>query len=145
MLVVVALCAVFFAQPLLGSLTPLALVPHKAQGLLGVVTSDTSGNLASDNGALFQQMAGIKAGVAIGMALSDPVISGNQRFGLKMSASAFDGVRGYGFSAAGVLATGLFTQEDRLTLSGAVGWSKANVSGYNRSMTGGRVSAQYTW
>ncbi len=114
-------------------------------GLLGVVTSDTSGNLASDNGALFQQMAGIKAGVAIGMALSDPVISGNQRFGLKMSASTFDGVRGYGFSAAGVLATGLFTQEDRLTLSGAVGWSKANVSGYNRSMTGGRVSAQYTW
>jgi hypothetical protein len=117
----------------------------RQQGLLGVVTSDAFGNLASDNGALYTQMASIKAGVAIGMALSDPVISGSQRFGLKMSGSAFDGVRGYGFSAAGVLATGLFSQEDRLTLSGAVGWGTANVSGYNKNMTGGRVSAQYTW
>lgn len=39
MLVVVALCAVFFAQPLLATLTPFALVPHETQGLLGVLTA----------------------------------------------------------------------------------------------------------
>jgi len=39
MLMVVLLCAVFFAQPLIGALTPFALVPQKVQGLLGVVTA----------------------------------------------------------------------------------------------------------
>ena len=110
-----------------------------------MVTSDTYGNLASDNGALYKQVASIKAGVAIGMALSDPILSGTEKFGLKMNASTFGGVYGYGFSAAGVLATGILSQGDRLTLSGAGGWSQANVSGYSKSMTGGRVSAQYAW
>jgi hypothetical protein len=117
----------------------------RQQGLLGVVTSDNSGNLASDNGALYRQVASIKAGVAIGMALSDPTLNGSEKFGMKMNASAFGGVYGYGFSAAGVLARGILSSGDRLTMSGAGGWAQADVSGYGKSMTGGRVSAQYSW
>jgi hypothetical protein len=109
------------------------------------VTSDNFGNLASDNGALYKQVASIKAGVAIGMALSDPNLTGSEKFGLKLNSSTFGGVYGYGFSAAGVLAAGILSQGDRLTLSGAGAWSQANVSGYSKSMTGGRVSAQYAW
>jgi hypothetical protein len=114
-------------------------------GLLGVVTSDTTGNLASDNGALYKQVAGIKAGVAIGMALSDPTLTGSEKFGLKMNVGTFDGANATGFSAAGVLGRGLLTQGDRLSISGAAGWGQANVSGYTKSMTGGRASMQFTW
>ncbi|MEO8318822.1 MAG: hypothetical protein ABI561_10915, partial [Bradyrhizobium sp.] len=117
----------------------------RQEGLLGVVTSDTFGNLASDNGALYKQVAAIKAGVAVGMALSDPVLTGSQKFGVKLNSSTYSGVFGYGFSAAGVLASGILTQTDRLTLSGAGGWSQADVSGYGKSIAGGRVSAQYAW
>ena len=117
----------------------------RQEGLLGVVTSDTYGNLASDNGALYKQVASIKAGVAVGMALSDPNLTGSEKFGLKMNASTFGGVYGYGFSAAGVLAAGILSNKDRLTLSGAGGWSQATVSGYTKNMAGGRVSAQYSW
>ena len=53
----------------------------RQSGLLGVVTSDSAGNLASDNGALYKQTAGIKAGAAIAMALSDPNISGSEDSG----------------------------------------------------------------
>lgn len=109
------------------------------------MTSDNAGNLASDNGALYRQVASIKAGVVIGMALSDPNLTGSERSGIKINASAFGGAYGYGFSAAGVLGTGLLSRGDRLTLSGAGGWAEADVSGYGKSMVGGRVSAQYSW
>jgi len=117
----------------------------RQSGLLGIVTSDNLGNLASDNGALYKEVAGIKAGTAVAMALSDPVITGSESFGIKMNVSTFDGANAMGLSAAGVIARNMFRAKNQLTISGAVGVGQASVFGYQRTMTGGRAGAQFTW
>jgi hypothetical protein len=117
----------------------------RQSGPLGVVTSDNAGNLASDNGALFKEVTGIKAGAAVAMALSDPVLSGSESAGLKMSVSTFDGANALGLSAAGVIARNMFNAKNQLTISGAVGVGQASTFGYTRTMTGARGSAQFTW
>ena len=114
-------------------------------GPLGVVTSDQYGNLASDNGSLYKQIATVKAGTAIAMSLADPYLQGDQRFGIKVNAGGFDGAAGLGLSAAGVLARHSFSDTDSLTLSGAAGWGTASVQGYNESTFGGRASLQLAW
>ncbi len=114
-------------------------------GLLGVVTSDALGNLASDNGALYKQTAGIKAGAAVAMALSDPVLNEHQSFGLKMNAGGFDGASALGVSAAGVLARKMFSPYDSLTVSAAGGYGQAAVSGYSKNTFGVRASVQLAW
>jgi hypothetical protein len=118
---------------------------YRQSGLLGIVTSDVNGNLASDGGALYQETAMIKAGVAVAMALSDPVLQGDQRFGLKLNGGGFDGAGAVGVSAAGIVARRLFSDSDSLTLSGAGGVSSANVFGYSKTAFGGRVSLQLAW
>jgi hypothetical protein len=107
-------------------------------GLTGVVTTDQFGDLASDGGALYKQTAGIKAGAAVAMALSDPVLTENQRFGLKASVGGFDGATAFGISAAGVVARKIFTQYDSLTVSAAGGFGEAEVSGYSKQTFGVR-------
>jgi hypothetical protein len=117
----------------------------RQSGLLGVVTSDAAGNLASDNGALYKQIAGIKAGAAVAMALADPYLTGTQNFGVKMNWGGFDGANAMGFSAAGVLGRGLLLKGDQLTLSAAAGMGESNVSGYYRTMFGGHAGMQLSW
>lgn len=117
----------------------------RQSGPLGIVTSDNAGNLASDNGALYKEVTGIKAGAAIAMALSDPILAGSESFGIKMNVSTFDGANAMGMSAAGVVARNMFRSKNQLTISGAVGVGQASTFGYQRTMTGGRVGAQFTW
>jgi trimeric autotransporter adhesin len=121
------------------------LSQFRQSGLLGVVTTDQFGNLASDGGALYRQNAAIKAGAAVAMALSDPVLTENQRFGLKMSVGGFDGSTAVGLSAAGVVARKIFTQYDSLTVSAAGGYGQASVSGYSKNTFGVRGSVQFAW
>jgi hypothetical protein len=122
-----------------------SLSRSRQSGPLGVVTSDGAGNLASDNGALYKELTGIKAGAAIAMALSDPTLSGHESAGVKMNVSTFDGANALGFSAAGVVARNMFDSKNQLTVSGAVGVGQASTFGYQRTMTGARGSAQFTW
>jgi hypothetical protein len=114
-------------------------------GLLGVVTSDAFGDLASDNGALYKEVARVKSGAAIAMALADPSLAANERFGLKFNWGGFDGANGVGLSAIGVLGSNLLIRGDRLTLSGGVGWGTSSVMGYTESVAGGRAGIQFTW
>ena len=114
-------------------------------GLLGVVTSDAFGNLASDNGALYKDVARTKSGAAVAMALADPSLKELERFGLKFNWGGFDGANGVGFSTVGVLADNLFMNGDRLTLSGGVGWGTSTVEGYTQNVAGGRVGLQLSW
>ena len=122
-----------------------ALSQSRQSGPLGIVTTDSYGNLASDGGSLYRETATIKAGAAIAMALSDPTIAFNQRFAIKMNWGGFDGANAIGFSAAGVLARGMLTREDSLTLSGAAAWGEASFNGYSKSTAGGRASLQFAW
>ncbi len=114
-------------------------------GLLGVITSDSAGNLASDGGALYQQVATIKAGAAIAMALSDPFLSGSDQFGMKLNYGTYAGANAVGLSAAGVLARGLFNMKNQLVVTGAVGYGGASVNGYSQNLVGGHAGVQLTW
>ena len=114
-------------------------------GLLGVVTSDSFGNLASDGGALYQQVATIKAGTAIAMALSDPFLTGSDKFGVKVNYGTYAGANAIGFSAAGLVARGLFNMKNQLVATGAFGYGSASVSGYTQNMMGGHAGLQLTW
>ncbi len=122
-----------------------ALSRSRQSGRLGVVTVDPQGNLASDNGYLFQQVAIAKAGVAAAMAMSDPFVSGSRKVAIKLSLANFDGADAMGFSAAGMLGTGLLTRHDELVASASVGWGHANAMGYSASPLGASVSVQYSW
>ena len=117
----------------------------RQMGLLGVVTSDAFGNLASDNGALYKEVARVKSGTAVAMALADPSLKGTEIFWVKINWGGFDGANAVGVSTVGVLANNLFLQGDRLTITGAAGWGEATISGYNSSVAGGRAGIQLTW
>jgi hypothetical protein len=117
----------------------------RQSGLLGVVTSDTYGNLASDNGALYKEVARVKSGAAVAMALADPTLSGHEQFGMKLNWGGFDGANAVGLTTLGVLGKNLFATGDRLTASGGVGWGQASVTGYTQSVAGGHAGMQLTW
>ena len=113
----------------------------RQQGLLGVVTSDAFGNLASDNGALYEELATIKSGVALSMALGDPLITGDDRFAVKLNTSTFDGSYGVGVTAAGVV----YSDDYTVIVSGGAAWAEAETFGYSRSLGGARMSMQVSW
>src|SRR5262245_28136885 len=46
----------------------------RQSGPLYIVTSGDSGNLASDNGALYREVARVKSETAVAMALADPIL-----------------------------------------------------------------------
>lgn len=132
-----------------------------AQGSVhGLVTTDASGNLASDGGALqakvdANMMVGQENGLAIdrnkqraeeneegaavSIALSDPDLYAGKTFAVKGNWGIFEGSNALGVSAKGLLADNLFGQGDQLTLSGGIGW------GVNENTVGGRVSGQVSW
>jgi hypothetical protein len=122
-----------------------SLSRSRQAGLLGVVTSDNAGNLASDGGALYQQVATIKAGAAIAMALSDPFLTGSDQFGIKLNYGTYAGANAVGLSAAGLLARGLFNMKNQLVATGAVGYGSASVNGYQQNLVGGHAGLQLTW
>ena len=110
-------------------------------GRLGVVTSDNYGNIASDNGALYSELASLKTGIVMSMALGDPILSGDDRFAVKMNTSAFDGSYGIGVTAAAVL----HDRDATLIVSGGVAWAQANEFGYSRDQGAARASMQISW
>ena len=99
-------------------------------GLLGVVTSDAFGNLASDNGALYKEVARVKSGTAVAMALADPSsrvrrdLGSDQLGRFRWSQCGVPGVSTVGVHRQATL----FLQGDRLTITGAAGWGRGNRS-----------------
>jgi hypothetical protein len=78
------------------------------------------------------------AGVAIALALENPDLTGNERFGLAMNWGMFNGAHALGLSATGVLGHNILGEGDRLAVTGGFGISTSNVMG-------GRVGAQLSW
>lgn len=76
---------------------------------------------------------------AISNALEDPDLVGVENFGLRMNWGGTEGENARGFSAAGVLGRNVLSYNDRLAVSGAVGF------GLQHDQVGGRVGAQLTW
>ncbi len=117
----------------------------RQHGPLGVVTSDNSGNLASDNGSLYREVARVKSGAAVAMALADPTLAEYERFAVKLNWGGFDGANAVGLTTIGLLGKSVITKGDRLTISGGFGWGESSVTGYSESVTGGRAGIQLAW
>ncbi len=77
-------------------------------------------------------------GVALAMALADPVLSGDSTFGLRGNWGNFEGRSAWGVSAIGILHQNVFGNGEKFGLAGSIG---ATESGD----VGGRVGAQLTW
>ena len=119
-------------------------------GPLQVVTTDSDGNLASDQGYIFdtlvrldnridKQGRKLSEGVAMAMAVQDPDLMGQEMFGVKLNWGTFEHSNAVGLSAAGVLAHDIFSDGDRLSMSGGIGY------GVQDKNLGGRVGLQLSW
>ena len=122
-----------------------ALSSARQVGPLGIITTDSAGDLASDGGALYNQVAIIKAGAAVAMALADPTLGGSDRFGVKLNYRTYDGANAIGLSAAGLVYRGLFNMKNDLIASAALGYGTASVQGYSQSAFGGHAGLQLSW
>ena len=78
-------------------------------------------------------------GVAIALSVADPVLRGNEVFGLRANFGAFAGQQALGFSAIGVLDQNVFGNGEKLAISAGLG------IGVNNQNVGGRIGAQLTW
>src|SRR5262249_15131963 len=97
------------------------LSQNRQSGPLEVVTSDANGHLATDNGALFNQVSKNTQGVAIALATVNPDLVNNERFGVSANWGNFDGANAFGMGFEGVLASGVLTQGDRIAITGGFG------------------------
>jgi hypothetical protein len=121
---------------------------RQTDGPLEVLTSDQSGNLATDGGQIFSALSELNGGVAIAMALVNPDFVGAEKFGISGNVSYWEENVALGFTAAGVLGRNVFGSGERITVSGGVGFSVEEQSfgrqGSNSSV-GGRGGVQLTW
>ena len=119
-------------------------------GPLEVVTTDANGNLASDQGATFEQIAENTQGIAMAIAMENPDLTGMESFGVAAHWGHFDGANALGISAMGVLTRDLFEDGSgyRLSLSGSVGYSVDDESLFGNEADesfAGRAGMQLTW
>lgn len=115
-------------------------------GPLQLPTTDQFGNLASDGGETFKAIARLRAGVAVALSVTPPNLGPGQKFGMRVGWGGMDGANAIGFSVMGVVAENLFSQHDRLTLDGGVGFGFGDFMGYRQdAVTGARAGMQLTW
>ncbi|HET6322071.1 MAG TPA: hypothetical protein VFF87_08480, partial [Hyphomicrobium sp.] len=113
-------------------------------GPVSIVTSDAAGNLAThrasdlglatsgDIAAINSQIGGLQRrdnelaeGIAIALALSQPIFQGNQTFAARVGWGNFDGSNALGLSLAGVLDRGGFGKGTSVVIDGGIGYGTA--------------------
>lgn len=115
-------------------------------GPLQLPTTDAAGNLASDGGETFKAISRLRAGVALSLSATPPVLAHGEKFGMRMGWGTFDGANAVGMSVMGVLAESMFSKGDRLALDGGVGFGFGSFMGYRENaVVGGRAGVQLTW
>jgi autotransporter adhesin len=121
-----------------------------------IVTSDSSGNLATstlaglgiassaDIGSLQAQIDGLAqrdrqlaSGIAISLALAQPVLQAGQTVGVRIGWGTFAGSNAIGLSAAGVLARGFAGPTTSLVVDGGLG--------FGGNYTAGRAGVTFGW
>lgn len=101
-------------------------------GPLEVVTTDAAGNLSSDGGAFQRQIdalgrrdSELADGIAIALAIQQPIFQAGQTFAIRAGYGNFDGADAIGLSAAGVLSRGGFGPGSSVTLDAGLGFGTA--------------------
>jgi hypothetical protein len=108
-----------------------------------VVTSDKNGNLATDGGQIFKRLDEGQSGVALAIAMANPDLTGNERFGMAANWGRFEDADALSVTAMGVLAHNLVTKGDRVALAG--GFGAGFDEGRGDTVYGGRLGMQWTW
>ncbi len=110
------------------------------------MTTDSSGNLASDGGAALGSIQSNSRaidenseGIAIALAAADPDLVGDESFGLRINFGEFSGESAIAFSAMGVVGRNVFGSRGHLAVGASVG------VGLNEGEYGGRLGVQLTW
>jgi hypothetical protein len=105
------------------------------QGRLEVVTTDSMGNLASDGGAIQRQLDALghrdrelASGIAMAIALQQPIFHGGQTFAGRIGYGNFGGSSAFGLSLAGVINRGAFGPTSSVTLDGGVGYASSTTN-----------------
>jgi len=128
-----------------------SLSRSRQSGPLEIVTSDGTGNLATDGGSLFQELDRLDAvdrrlrkdintvesGVAIALSAVGPDLTGAERFGLSLNWGGFEGASAIGGGATAVVSR---WNTSRLAVTGGVG-----VALEGEDAVGGRVGGQWSW
>ena len=105
-----------------------------------LVTSDASGNLATDGGRLFKTVDENTEGIAMAMAMANPDLVGGESFGLMINFGEFSGESAIAFSAMGVVARNVLgPNSGRISVGASVGF------GLGEGEVGGRIGAQLTF
>lgn len=89
-----------------------------------LVTSDAAGNLATtsfDVGQLGRRDDELAEGIAIALALAQPVFQPGQSFAMRVGWGNFDGTNALGVTAAGVVSKGDFGPTSAVVLDGGMG------------------------
>jgi len=70
---------------------------------------------------------------AVSMALADPILADDQRFGVKVNWGGFHGANAVGVTASGVLGKDLLTK------------GKSSANDYSERVVGGHAGVQFAW
>jgi hypothetical protein len=81
--------------------------------------------------------------VALAIAMANPDLTGNERFGMAANWGRFEDANALSVTAMGVLAHNLVTKGDRVALAG--GFGAGFDEGRGDTVYGGRVGMQWTW
>ena len=127
-----------------------------------IVTADVGGNLATaslgnlgiasaaDLSALNSHLNAVSSrtdkalsGVAMALAVQNPDLTGNERFGITANWGGFEGENAFGMGFEGVLGHDVLMRGDRFALTG--GWGVGFAEGQASDVFGGRVGGQWTW
>jgi len=122
----------------------------RQSGPLEVVTTDANGNLASDGGVTFEQIATNTQGVAMAIAMENPDLVGGESFGIAAHWGHFNEANAIGIAAMGVLTRDLFEDGSgaRLAISGSVGFSLDDEDLFGQEADNEvafRAGGQITW
>lgn len=120
----------------------------RQSGALQVVTTDANGNLATDDGTIYEALSQLQAGVAVSLASANPELTNGKTFAIALNWGKFLQSNALGFSTIGVLDRNLFGNGEQLSISGGFGVSvsEATYGGHTAGTTvGGRASVQLGW
>lgn len=115
-------------------------------GPVQLVTSDANGNLATDGGAIQRQINALGRrdreladGVAVAMAVQQPIFQPGQNFAMRLGYGNFDGTSAAGVSVAGVIARNTFGPGTSIVVDGGIG------VGSERSTVAGKAGVTFGW
>jgi hypothetical protein len=113
---------------------------------LGLATSADIANINNQIGTINNQISGLQqrdkelaSGIAISMALAQPILLSSQSFGLRVGWGNFDGSNALGMSGAGVLNRGYAGPTSSVVLDAGIG------VGTDVNMVAGRAGLTFGW